>query len=367
MLWDILIEESPLSFEKYMELSLYHPEYGYYARAKLPSKKGDYITSPCVHKIFGATLVYQIIEMYEILGKPKDFLIVEAGAGQGFLAKDILEYSEKKGYFFNYLIVEPFSNIEKIQKNTLEFFKEKVSWVKSLEELPKFKGVFLSNELFDSFPVKLIQKNGKKVKEVWLEVKTKGEIKEILREVEDERIFKIIEPYCFFWKEGYRTEVCLKVEEFYKNLSEKMDEGFIITIDYGYPRQDYYSPERSRGTLLCYYQHKAFDNPYLKPGEMDITSHVDFTLLREMGEKYGFLNVSFTQQGSFLVSLGINEVFYEISERTWKDMSALKFLILPEGLGTSHWVLVQAKIKGKEFNKELKGFSLSNRIYLLYK
>jgi SAM-dependent MidA family methyltransferase len=364
MLLDILIKKSPLSFEKYMELSLYHPEYGYYAKANLPSKRGDYITSPCVHKVFGATLTLQIIEMYEILGKPENFLIVEAGAGQGFLAKDILEYSAKKGYDFKYIILEPFSAIREIQKKTLIQFEKNVNWIENLENLPRFKGIFLSNELFDSFPVKIIQKNGKKVKEVWVEIERDGRIREILKDVKDKRVFEIIEPYYFSWEENYRTEVCVRLEEFYKNLSEKIEEGFVITIDYGYPRQDYYSPERKRGTLLCYYKHKVLDNPYFKPGEMDITAHVDFTLLRELGEKYGFLNVGFTQQGAFLVSLGINEIFYEISERTWKDMEALKFLIFPEGLGTSHWVFVQAKLK-KELEKELKGFSLSNRIYLL--
>lgn len=365
MLINILAKESPLTFERYMELSLYHPEYGYYALGNLPGKKGDYVTSPCIHKMFGAVLARQIIQMYEISKNKENFLIVEAGAGQGYLAKDILEYSEKKGYNFNYLIIEPFLSIRKIQEKNLSNFKENINWVESLEKLPDFKGIFLSNELFDSFPVKLIQKNGDKIYEVWVEVKNGEKIREVLKELTDERVYRIIEPYCFSWQEGYRTEVCLKIEEFYKVLSEKMKEGFVITIDYGYPRQDYYSPERTNGTLLCYYEHKALDNPYFKPGEMDITSHVDFTLLRELGEKYGFLNVGFTQQGSFLVSLGINEIFYEVSERTWRDMEALKFLIFPEGLGISHWILVQAKLKEK-LKEELRGFSLSNRIYLLY-
>ena len=367
MFLDILSQESPLTFEKYMELSLYHPEYGYYARGMLPGKKGDYITSPCISKIFGATLARQIIEMYEILGEIDDFLIVEAGAGHGFLAGDLLEYTVKKGYKFNYLIIEPFSSIRKIQEETLNAFKEKIKWVKNLRDLPKFRGVFLSNELFDSFPVKLIQKKDNKIYEVCIKVEENGNIKEFLRELEDEKILRIIEPYFPFWEDGYRTEVCLKIEEFYKDLSEKMEEGFIITIDYGYPREDYYSSERSKGTLLCYHEHKVISDPYFKPGEIDITSHVDFTLLREFGEKYGFSNIGFTQQGSFLVALGINEVFYEISEKTWKDIESLKFLIFPEGFGTSHWVLVQAKLPKEKLEKELKGFSLSNRIYLLYK
>ena len=241
MLLDVLISESPLTFERYMELSLYHPEYGYYALGNLPGKKGDYVTSPCIHKMFGAVLARQIIQMYEISKNKENFLIVEAGAGQGYLAKDILEYSEKRGYKFNYLIIEPFLSIRKIQERNLSKFKENINWVESLEKLPDFKGIFLSNELFDSFPVKLIQKNGDKIYEVWVEIKNGEKISEVLKELTDERVYKIIEPYCFSWKEGYRTEVCLKIEEFYKVLSEKMKEGFVITIDYGYPRQDYYS------------------------------------------------------------------------------------------------------------------------------
>lgn len=365
MLWEILAKESPLSFEKYMELCLYHIDYGYYARAKLPSKRGDYITSPCVHRVFGATLGKQIMEMYHLLNKPKNFTIVEAGAGQGFLALDILEYLERKKYNSDYYIIEPFPKIRSIQENTLYPFKNKIKWINNIEELPEFRGVFISNELFDSFPVKVIQKINGEIKEIWIEIKEKKFI-EIPRKIEDEGILKRLEPYWFSWKEGYRTEVCTKIDEFYQVLSKKMKEGFIITIDYGYPRADYYSPERSRGTLMCYYKHKAIDNPYFKPGEIDITSHVDFTLLRELGDKYEFLNLGFTQQGAFLVSLGVHEVLYEISRPNLRDINALKFLIFPEGFGTSHWVLIQAKIKEKNIKKELTGFALSNRIYLLY-
>ncbi len=365
MILDYLTEKSPLSFESYMEICLFHPEYGYYAKGNLPGKKGDYLTSPCVHRVFGATIANQIIEIYEILGKPKDFTIVEAGAGQGYFAFDMLEYLNKKDYDFFYVIVEPFSSIKAVQEKILAGFKNKIKWVKNLEELPEFKGVFISNELFDSFPVKIIQKNTFKIKEVWLEIKEDGTIKEIFKDLEDEEILKRLKPYSHLWIEDYRTEVCVKIEDFYKILSQKLKEGFIVTIDYGYPRADYYSPERYRGTLYCYYRNRVIDNPYFKPGETDITSHVDFTLLKELGDKYGFFTTGFTQQGSFLVSLGIEKVLYEISDVNWRDIEALKFLIFPQGFGSSHWVLIQGKVLNKNFKGSLKGFTLSNRAYLL--
>ncbi len=365
MLLELLAEESPMTFERFMELSLFHPEYGYYARGKLPGKQGDYITSPCVHPVFGATLALQILEVYEVLGKPENFTIVEAGAGQGYLARDILDYLFKKEYQFNYWIVEPFPAIKILQEEILEEFNSKIKWFKSIEDLPPFEGVFISNELFDSFPVHILQKQDDELFEIWVEVKNQ-EVVEILGEISDPALLGRISPYFGEWGEDYRTEVCLSIEPFYKNLSKKLRKGAIITIDYGFPRRDYYSFERNRGTLLCYYRHRVVENPYFKPGHIDITAHVDFTYLRELGEKYGFINVGFTQQGSFLASLGIEQVLFEISKGSWKDLEALKFLIFPQGLGSSHWVLIQGRFPNLSETPVFKGFSLSNRLYLLY-
>jgi len=365
MFLEILAEESPMTFERFMELSLFHPEYGYYSRGNLPGKGGDYITSPCVHPVFGGTLALQILEIYEILGRPAHFVIVEAGGAQGYLAKDILNYLSKKGYFFEYWIIEPFPAIRIIQEEVLAKFDSQVKWFEKPEDLPPFKGVFISNELFDSFPVHIIQKHEDELFEIWVEVKNK-EVVEFLGEISDPAILERITPYLRDWGIDYRTEVCLSIENFYKNISKKLRKGAMITIDYGYPRRDYYSFERNRGTLLCYYRHKVVDNPYFKPGHVDITAHVDFTYLRELGEKYGLMNVGFTQQGSFLAGLGIEQVLFEISKGSWKDIEALKFLIFPQGLGSSHWVLIQGRFFNLSETPILKGFSLSNRLHLLF-
>ncbi|MCX8042162.1 MAG: SAM-dependent methyltransferase [Thermodesulfobacteriaceae bacterium] len=365
MFLNLLEELSPMTFEKYMELCLYHPEYGYYTRGNLPGKRGDYLTSPCVHKVFGATLALQILEIFELLERPPNFVIVEAGAGQGYLALDILSYLLKKGYTFKYYIIEPFSILRAVQEEILAEFKNQVVWYEDLERVPPFYGVFISNELFDAFPVHLIQKEKDQLKEIWITVE-RGKVKEFLGELEEPQILKIVNPYLNFWIDGYRTEVNLKAEPFYKSLSKKLRIGAIIIIDYGYPRQDYYAPERYIGTLLCYYKHRVVQNPYFKPGHIDITAHVDFTLLRELGEKFGFINLGFTQQGAFLASLGVERVLYEVSEGSWKDREALKLLIFPEGFGTSHWVLIQGRFLNLSLRPKLKAFLLSNRLNLLY-
>ncbi|QJA05560.1 SAM-dependent methyltransferase [Thermosulfurimonas marina] len=363
MLLEILEAESPMTFARYMELCLYHERYGYYARGPRLGREGDYFTSPTVHRVFGATLARQILEIYELLGAPEEFLLVEAGAGEGWLARDLLDYLERKGRPFPYLIVEPLPNLKSLQEETLRPHASRVRWVKDLSEIPPFTGVFLSNELFDSLPVHLLEKTPEDLKEVYVEV-SGGEIREVLSEISQPEILKRVLPYALYWPEGYRTEVCLAYEPLYKELSKKLVRGAILTLDYGFPRPDYYHPQRSRGTLLAYFRHRASENPYARPGHQDLTAHVDFTALRELGEKYGFLNLGFIQQGPFLVGLRVEEVLAEVSENTFRDREALKLLVLPEGLGHSHWVLIQGRGLAEE--APLSGLRLANRINLLY-
>ncbi len=353
-----------MPFATYMELCLYHPDYGYYAKGNLPGKLGDFITAPCIHPVFGATIASQILEMREILGGPKDFLILEAGAGQGYLALDILSYIKKKGYSFKYAIVEPFPAIRAVQEEVLQDFLDDVCWYETLKDVPPFQGVFLANELFDAFPVHLVEKRNSELYEIWIEVKG-GHIREFYERFCDPRILRRVYKYFDYWCEGYRTEVCLAIEDFYSEIAKKLIKGFFLIIDYGYPRQDYYSPERTCGTLVCYYKHRLVDNPYLAPGHTDISCHVDFTLLKELGDKNGLATLGFTQQGSFLVSCGIDRIVYQVSEGKIRDISAVKQLILPQGLGGSHWVLVQGRLYSSLREVSLKGFSLSNRVNLL--
>lgn len=364
MFLQLLRELSPMPFEKFMELALYHPDYGYYARGNVPGKGGDYITSPCIHRAFGATLALQVLEVYEYLGKPEDFTVVEAGAGAGYLALDLISYLEDKGYSFKYVIIEPFPSLRAIQEENLLNFLDRVVWLSSFEELSSFDGVFIANELFDALPVHLIERWESELYEVWVEF-GEGEVRETLKELSDVELLSRVYPFFRFWEDGYRTEVCLRAEEIYKVLAKTLKRGLILIIDYGYPRADYYHPERKRGTLLCYYRHRVVVNPYFKPGHIDITSHVDFTYLAELGEKYGFMNLGFTQQGSYLASLGIDKVIEEVSVGTMRDKEAIKMLLFPEGLGQTHWVLAQGRFWGNKSQVKLRGFRFSNRLSLL--
>ena len=360
--FSVLRRESPMTFARYMELCLYHPEFGYYARAPKIGKRGDFFTSPAVHPVFGAALAKQVLEIWEGMGSPEDFVLVEAGAGEGYLALDILDFLWKKGHTFPYFILEPFPANRSRQEEVLAPYLDQVQWFSTWQEVPLFKGVFLSNELFDSFPVHLVEKTADDLREVY--VLCEERLVEVLGGLSAPEILERVLPYASCWPEGYRTEVSLAYAPFFKELSKRLVSGAVITIDYGYPRPDYYHPDRERGTLLAFYQHQALENPYLYPGRMDLTAHVDFTLLKELGERFGLVNLGFTTQAAFLVGLRIELLLEELGRTTPRDLEALKTLLLPQGLGMSHWVLLQAR--GLPLDIRLAGFTLSNRLGLLF-
>jgi SAM-dependent MidA family methyltransferase len=355
--------EGPITFEAFMEMALYEPGFGYYASEKTGiGKTGDFYTSQHVHPVFGTMLGKQLKEMWEIMNKPSDFLIVEPGAGAGYMCKDIIDYLNKQGLLdsFTYLIIEnnPFTRDK--QKILLKDYTEKVKWMSSLEELSSIRGCILSNELLDSFPVHIIEM-GNELQEIYVTVDNENDIKEIKGNPSTDALNYYLKEFSISLPTGYRTEINLRIKEWLRTLSEVILEGFIFTIDYGYPAWDFYSEDRNRGTLLCYYKHQVNENPYQKIGEQDITAHVNFTSVRKWGEDYGFETVGFCQQGIFFVSLGIDEVIQEIYENQSDylfEISKIKKLIFPGAIGETHKVMIQ--YKGRKI-PEIRGFLIKNQ------
>ena len=362
--------EGHINFETFMDMCLYYPELGYYTRdSSKIGKSGDFYTSPHLHPIFGAMIGRQMIEMWEIMERPQDFQIVEIGAGMGYLAKDMLDYLRRLevrcqdpkgvGNFFKnlqYIILEMNPYVELKQKELLSEFKEKIIWVSNINEIRSVRGCFLSNELLDAFPVRLIEMdNG--IKEIYVSVDG-DEFIEIKMPCSDE-IKKYFDDFGIKLPEGYRTEVNLKIKEWLSNVNDKLSEGFIMTIDYGYTSADYYSEERNRGTLLCYYRHQINEDPYRHIGEQDITAHINFSFLKKLGDEFGIETLGFCPQGTYLVSLGIDEVIKEFLEDSQDllDIGKIKGLILPQGMGESHKVMIQYK-GNRKIN--MKGFLLRN-------
>lgn len=359
--------EGPINFETFMEMALYYPGLGYYTKDSTKiGKTGDFYTSPHLHSMFGAMIGRQMEEMWTTIGRPEIFHIVEMGAGMGYLAKDMLEYlkgARRKGIFehLRYTIVELNPTIKAKQQELLSEFKDKVNWVSGMNELEPVAGCFLSNELLDAFPVRLIESPNS----------PNNELKEIYVSIDGDDLVEIKMPCSNDVKEyfkefgielpkDYKTEVNLKIKDWLSEVNNKLSEGFILTIDYGYPALDYYSEERSSGTLLCYYQHQINENPYQNIGEQDLTAHVNFSSLKKWGDNLGLKTIGFCAQGTYLVALGIDEVIMELygDSPDVFDIAKIKGLILPQGMGESHQVMVHYK-----GNREsaLRGFALRNQ------
>ena len=360
--------EGPVTFKTFMEMALYEPELGYYTSQKTRiGRSGDFYTSSHLHPAFGMMLGKQIEEMWEIMNKPSAFQIVEMGSGAGYLCKDILDYLKNRELFnsLNYTIVELNPAMKTSQQNLLTDFSDKIRWVSSIRELNNIKGCFLSNELLDAFPVHLIEMN--------------DEIEEIFVSTDNEKLIEIkgapstngiadyLKEFSIGLEKGHRSEINLEIKNWLGEINRVLTEGFILTIDYGYSSEDYYSEDRNRGTLLCYHEHQVTEDPYQNTGEQDITAHVNFSSVKKWGDELGINTIGFCPQGAFLVSLGIDEVIAEIHKIHKNsdypfEVARIKKLILPGTMGETHKAIIQHKGGGKP---ALRGFTIKNRLISL--
>ncbi|MDZ8054739.1 MAG: class I SAM-dependent methyltransferase [Aulosira sp. ZfuVER01] len=375
-----------ITFAEYMDMVLYHPEHGYYSSnaVKLGFEGGDFFTSVHLGYDFGELLAEQFLQMWEILGQPVTFSLVEMGAGQGLLASYILKYYQQHYPDFlsvlEYLIVEKSPSLRQEQQQRLQDFP--VRWC-NLEELPpnSITGCFFSNELVDALPVHQFILEAGELREIYVttgDVGDKEDIAflsipksvpsfvEVTGELSTPRLteyFNLVEINFAQngYTDGYRSEINLAALDWLSIVSERLQRGYVLTIDYGYPASRYYNPRRSQGTLKCYYHHRHHDNPYVNIGQQDITAHVDFTALERWGDRCGLDKVGFTQQGLFLMALGLGSRIAALSyqeqsiSQLLQRRESLHELINPLGLG-GFGVLVQSKgLKEKQLSQPLKG------------
>ena len=357
------IEKSELqriTFAEYMSLALYHEHYGYYKSGVVSiGAKGDFFTSSSLGKDFGELLALQFIEMWQNLGFPNPFYLVEMGAGNGELAQDILDYLRQWQHtafikVLKYIIIEDSPALIKSQQERLANINFKhISW-QNWSDISEssITGCFFSNELLDAFPVHRVIKKDNQLQEIYLNI-VDGELHESIHPLSTARLTEYLslididllsKPY----SENYTTEINLNSLNWLKTLASKLNKGYVLTIDYGYRAAKYYQPSRTQGTLQCYFQHRRHNNPYANLGYQDITAHVDFTALQHQGELLELETLGFTQQGLFLMALGLGDRLNDLSSgkynaiQIFKRRDALHQLIDPTGLG-GFGVLVQGK------------------------
>lgn len=355
---DRIAKSGAITFAEFMDLALYHPQYGYYTtKAVNIGAQGDFFTSPHLGKDFGELLAVQFAQMWEVLDKPAAFTLVEMGAGQGILAVDILKYLYKhyREVFesLQYIIVEVSPGLKQQQQQLLQGVADKVKWC-SLEEIPNnsITGCIFSNELVDAMPVNLFSLQDGQLGEIYVTTSEDNTFIEVCNAPSTPKIaqyFDLVAIDLASLARNYRSEINLAALDWLSKVAQKLQQGYLLTIDYGYAAARYYNPMRSQGTLQCYYRHQYHNNPYINIGQQDITAHVDFTALERWGDRCGLQKVGFTQQGLFLMALGLGERIAAIAtdnannlEQLLQRREVLHQLINPQGLG-GFGVLVQSK------------------------
>ena len=345
----------PIPFVRFMELALYHPQFGYYMRSpELPQERigwrGDFYTSSDVHPVLGQALAKQAEQMYRLLGQPHPFTIVEMGPGKGLLANQILATCEHRYRSFfqhlRYVLVDRSPAMRELQRRNLAPWLDRaalLTWVDDLANVAPqgLTGLFFSNELVDSFPVHRVQVTAKGIEELWVDFRDGGFV-ECLRPLSSDSLAHRLRRVSADWPEGYRTEINLRASEWMKHVAQHLDRGFVLTIDYGHTAQDLYRSDRKHGTFLCYFRQSIREDPFRRVGEQDMTAHVDFSSLVETGEGHKLQTTGFTNQMSFLMGLGVEQMIAELEQDSPQFKAAIH-LLRPNGMGTTFKVLVQHK------------------------
>ncbi|MEE9574950.1 MAG: SAM-dependent methyltransferase [Gammaproteobacteria bacterium] len=312
----ILENNGSISFEQYMQMALYEPALGYYSAGSSKfGEQGDFITAPELSSIFSRCLAKQC---QQVLSEISSGCILELGPGTGVMAIDILRELERNNVLPSiYYMLEPSADLRQRQqqrvKNEIPHLEERIIW---LEHLPEkmIEGVILANEVIDAMPVKRIVFDHE-IEEyaVTCESESSGQTRfQWVNKKFDQKSMNIVQELLDTLKETlptpYTTEINFYLKPWLNSLNDILDKGLILISDYGYPRQEFFHPQRHAGTLICHYRHHAHDDPFLYPGLQDITASVDFTAVAEAAVDIGLHVSGFTTQAHFLIACGLDEI-----------------------------------------------------------
>jgi SAM-dependent MidA family methyltransferase len=350
---DISSQDGWIPFSRFMELALYAPGLGYYtAGARKFGEAGDFTTAPELSALFGRTLAKQLIEVMQA-STPH---ILELGAGSGKLAVDILTELEKRNTLpESYSILEVSADLRERQQaliqERLPHLAQKVTW---LDVLPDhLSGAVIGNEVLDALPVHLVYWSEGRILERG--VSSSGATFAWQDRI-PENVALLDIAKNFTVPDDYLSEVSLAARGLITSLSERMQKGAMLFIDYGFGSAEYYHPQRSRGTLMCHYRHHSHDDPFYLLGLQDITAHVDFTAIAEAAIDHGAHFLGYTSQAHFLINNGVTDLLSEVSPedvRAYAPLSSqLQKLTSPAEMGELFKVIAL----GKGMEEPLAGF-----------
>ena len=355
-----------LSFASFMDGLLYAPGLGYYtAGARKFGAAGDFVTAPEISPLFGRAIARQVAEIMAA-SAPN---ILEVGAGSGRLAADVLAELARCGQLpEHYFILDVSADLRERQRATLAAsVPELLARVEWLDELPaQFSGVVLANELLDAMPAHLLSWQADGVVEkgvsldadgrfVWAGRPAVGAVLEAAREVAGQCAPDF----------GYESEISLANRAWAAEWGHRLKKGALLLLDYGFPRREYYHPQRNSGTLMCHYRHHAHPDPFYLPGLQDVTVHVDFTAIIAAADAAGLDLLGYTNQGQFLLNCGILDRLGEVGPTGSADYirasAAINQLIMPHEMGE----LFKVISIGRGIDPVLCGFSSGDQSHRL--
>lgn len=352
-----------ISFARYMELALYAPGLGYYAGGSRKfGEEGDFLTAPELTPLFGQAVAAQVAQVLR-LSAPA---IIEAGAGSGHLAADLLLALDALGCpVEHYRILELSGELRARQHATLAQrapqWLERVEWI---DQLPgKFSGCVIGNEVLDAMPNHAVAWTAEGLQERGVTLDQAEHFAWALRPAQDALLTAALDIPV---EAPYESEIALAARAWNSEWGSVLQQGVLLLIDYGLPRHEFYHPQRHQGTLRCHYRHRVHDDPFWYPGLSDITAHVDFTAIAEAGHGAGLDVLGYTSQAAFLMNCGIGELLMRRkdsvdSAEAARANGAVNLLLSPNEMGELFKVIAL----GRGLAEPLLGFSRSDRRYAL--
>ena len=350
-------DRGAITFAEFMELALFWPGGGYYLAGDPIGSPGDYYTSPQVHPAFGALLAVQLYQMWQILDRPDPFTVVEMGAGNGILCRDLVTYSHGLPPGFEESL--RYVCLDRRAVAGLETHLPKEARAGGVSRLAaaglpfrRIRGCLLSNEYLDAFPVHQVTMRDGKLQEILVTVKGE-ELTSCLSQPSDPELSGRFEELGIELAEGQTAELCLGLNSWAQDAADCLDAGFVLTVDYGHEAAELYSSERRRrGTLTTYYRHTQTDAPFERIGRQDMTAQVDFSTLVHAGRRAGLEPLGLITQGRFLYNLGLGSMSGRLGsmgltqKETKANRAGMLDLARMGGLGDFK-VLVQGKGVGE--------------------
>ena len=354
---DIAANAGWIPFAHYMHLALYAPGLGYYtAGARKLGREGDFITAPEMSPLYGQTLARQAAEVLDA-GLDQ---ILEIGAGSGALAAALLAELERMDRLpRHYYILEVSPDLRERERDLLALkvphLVERVIWLNRLPTL--YAGLVIANEVLDAMPAHIVRAGASGLEEAGVALKDEAFVW-AWRPAGAELLAAAA---ALSWPEGYQTEIQLVACAFVRTLAQSMARGVILFIDYGFPAHEYYHVERSAGTLMCHYRHRAHADPFFLPGLQDITSHIDFSAVARAAEETGLERLGYTGQAQFLINCGITNIMLRTSPEDTAlylpQAAAAQQLLSPSEMGELFKVIAF----GKGYDAPLVGFASGDR------